>query len=120
MTKHVKNWQYNSQPEKKLEFIHNEVSTNSKDQYEYVAKYGALETISKISASSSYKAKTKAFRSLLEIMFKKKIDNDYDVSLEERLELINRQNALMEEIRAYKDENENLNQDLEEKERVLK
>jgi len=35
-------------------------------------------------------------------MFKKKIDNDYDASLEERLELINRQNALMEEIRSYK------------------
>lgn len=35
-------------------------------------------------------------------MFKKKIDTDYDASLEERLELINRQNALMEEIRSYK------------------
>jgi hypothetical protein len=35
-------------------------------------------------------------------MLKKKIDHDYDSSLEERLELINRQNALMEEIRSYK------------------
>lgn len=85
-----------------------------------MAKYGALETISKVSASSNYKAKAKAFRSLLEIMFKKKIDNDYDASLEERLELINRQNALMEEIRSYKEENEGLNHDLEEKEKVLK
>lgn len=120
MTKHIKNWQYNAQPEKKLEFIHNEITKKSKDEYDYVARYGALETISKVSSSSNYKAKAKAFRSLLELMFKKKIDNDYDASLEERLELINRQNALMEEIRTYKDENEGLNHDLEEKEKVLK
>jgi len=55
-----------------------------------------MESIAKVSANSSYKAKAKAFRGLLEVMFKKKIDNDYDASLEERLELINRQNLLME------------------------
>lgn len=107
-TKQVKKWQYNAHPEKKLEFVHNEITKKSKDEYEYVAKFGALETISKISAASNYKAKAKAFRSLLEVMYKKKIDHDYDASLEERLELINRQNALMEEIRAYKEENESL------------
>jgi hypothetical protein len=36
-------------------------------------------------------------------MYKRKIDGDYDASLEERLELINRQNSLMEEIRTYKE-----------------
>jgi hypothetical protein len=46
------------------------------------------------------------------VSLKKKIDHDYDASLEERLELINRQNALMEEIRSYKEENEVLNHDL--------
>jgi len=45
-------------------------------------------------------------------MLKKKIDQNYDSGLEERLDLINRQNALMEEIRTYKDENENLSHDL--------
>jgi hypothetical protein len=79
-----------------------------------------VESISKISTSSQYKAKSKAFRSLVEIMFKKKLDHDYDTGLEERLELINRQNALMEEIRAYKDENEGLTTDIEEKEKVIK
>ena len=61
------------------------MTKKSKDEYNYVAKIGSLETISKISSNSAYKAKAKAFRSLLEIMFKKKIDNDYDASLEERL-----------------------------------
>ena len=53
-------------------------------------------------------------------MFKKKIDSDYDTGLEERLELINRQNALMEEIRTYKDENEGLSHDIYEKDKVIK
>ena len=30
MTKHVRKWQYNAHPEKKLEFIHSEVTKNSK------------------------------------------------------------------------------------------
>lgn len=30
MTKHVKKWQYNAQPEKKLEFVHNEINRKSK------------------------------------------------------------------------------------------
>jgi len=120
MNKHVKKWQYNSNPERKLELIHTEITKKSKDEYEYVAKLGAIETISRISASTQYKAKAKAFRSLMETMFKRQIDHNYDTGLEERLELINRQNALMEEIRSYKDENDTLSHDLEEKERILK
>lgn len=53
-------------------------------------------------------------------MLRKKIEKNYDSGLEERLDLINRQNALMDEIRTYKDENENLTHDLEDKDRVLK
>lgn len=85
-----------------------------------MAKYGALETMSKVSTNSSYKAKAKAFRCIMERMLRKKIDSGYDTSLEERLELINRQNALMEEIRSYKDENDTLNHDVDDKERALK
>jgi hypothetical protein len=40
------------------------------------------------------------------VSFKKKIDHDYEASLEERLDLINRQNALMDEIKTYKEEND--------------
>lgn len=108
LTKQVKKWQFNAHPEKKLEFVHNEITKKSKDEYDYIAKIGALETINKISSNSNYKAKSKAYRCILEVSFKKKIDHDYDSSLEERLELINRQNALMDEIRAYKEENESL------------
>lgn len=53
-------------------------------------------------------------------MYNKRSETDYDQSLEERLELINRQNILMEEIRGYKDENEGLQNELEVKERNLK
>ena len=85
-----------------------------------MAKYGALESMNKINSSSSYRAKAKVFRVLMQNMFHKKSENDYDISLEERLELINRQNALMEEIRSYKEENEALTHEIEVKERVLK
>lgn len=120
MTKHIKKWQYNAHPEKKLEYVNSEIAKKSKEEFEFVAKYGAIETVSKISSNSQYKAKGKAFRCMIDIMFKKKIDNDYDTGLEERLGLINRQNALMEEIRTYKDENEVLTQDLDEKDKVVK
>ena len=84
-TKQIKKWQYNSNPEKKLEFVHNEINKKSKDEYVYIARYGALESINKISLSSSYKAKSKAFRLVLEVSLRKKIDHDYDSGLEERL-----------------------------------
>lgn len=80
-TKQVKKWQYNAHPEKKLQFVHSEITKKSKDEYDYVAKVGALETINKISSSSNYKAKAKAFRCIIEVYFKKKIDSDYDTSL---------------------------------------
>jgi hypothetical protein len=102
-TKQIKKWQYNSNPERKLDLIHTEITKKSKEEYDYIAKHGALESINKININTNYKAKAKAFRCLLEVMYKKKIDGDYDASLEERLELINRQNALMEEIRTYKE-----------------
>lgn len=82
LTKQIKKWQFNAHPEKKLEFVHNEITKKSKDEYDYVARFGALETINKISSASNYKAKAKAFRNLLEVMYKKKIDHDYDASLE--------------------------------------
>ena len=53
-------------------------------------------------------------------MYNKRTETDYDQSLEERLELINRQNILMEEIRTYKDETETLQTELDTKERNLK
>ena len=51
----------------------------------------------------AYKSKSKAFRMITQHMFNKRSENDHDESLSERLDLLNRQNALMEEIRAYKE-----------------
>jgi len=57
------------------------MTKKSKDEFDYIAKYGALESVSKISSTSNYKAKAKAFRSLLQNMFHKKSENEYDASL---------------------------------------
>jgi len=38
--------------------------------------------MAKISSSSNYKAKAKAFRSLIQNMYQKKSENEYDASLE--------------------------------------
>jgi uncharacterized protein YhaN len=73
---------------------------------------GAIDSIRKLNDQAVYKTKAKAFRLIREFMFNKRSENDYDQSLEERLELINRQNNLMEEIRAYKDESETLQQEV--------
>lgn len=94
ISKQVKKWQYNAIPERRLENIHKEIS-KTQDNYNFVAKYGALESVAKISTGSSYKSKAKAFRSLLQNMYSKKTDTVYDASLEERLDLINRLNAQM-------------------------
>lgn len=45
----------------------------------------------------------KAFRMITQHMFNRRSETDHDESLNERLDLINRQNALMEEIRQYKE-----------------
>lgn len=51
-------------------------------------------------------------RVILNYGFKSSNENAYDQNLEERIELINQQNRLMEEIRDYKKENESLIQEI--------
>lgn len=68
----------------------------------------------------TFKAKIKAFRMITQHMYNKRSENDHDESLNERLDLLNRQNTLMEEIRAYKDENESLAYEVESKEKNLR
>lgn len=53
----------------------------------------------------SYRAKVTAFRTITQFMFNKRNENDHDESLNERLDLLNRLNTMMEEIRSYKEEN---------------
>jgi hypothetical protein len=96
LTKQLKKWQFNAQPEKKLEYVHADLAEKSKEEYDYIAKVGALESLRKLSEQAAYKSKVRAFRNIVQHMYNKRTETDYDQSLEERLELINRQNNLME------------------------
>lgn len=120
LTKQLKKWQFNAQPEKKLEYVHADLAEKSKEEYDYIAKVGALESLRKLSEQAAYKAKVRAFRNIIQHMYNKKTEIDYDQSLEERIELINRQKILMDEIRTYKDETEVLQTELDSKDRNLK
>ena len=73
-----------------------------------------------MNSQMTFKAKIKAFRMITQHMYNKRSENDHDESLNERLDLLNRQNTLMEEIRAYKDENESLAYEVESKEKNLR
>ena len=53
-------------------------------------------------------------------MYNKRNETDHDESLNERLDLLNRLNAMMEEIRTYKEENESLAYEVENKDRSLR
>ena len=120
LTRQLKKWQFNAQPEKKLEYVHADLAEKSKEEYDYIAKVGALESLRKLSEQAAYKAKVRAFRNIVQHMYNKKTEIDYDQSLEERIELINRQKILMDEIRTYKDETEALQTELDSKDRNLK
>jgi hypothetical protein len=72
LTKQFKKWQLNAQPERKLEIVHAELAERSKEEYEYVAKVGALENMKKIGEQSIFKAKMKGFRMIIKHMYNKK------------------------------------------------
>lgn len=92
----VKKWNHTALPEKRLEAISSELASKSKEDYEYVAKIGAIECISKMSNQIVYKSKIKAFKMITQNMFNKRNETDHDESLNERLDLLNRLNAMME------------------------
>lgn len=48
VAKQVKVWQYNALPEKKLQLINNDLSDKLKEDYDYVARIGAVEGMSKM------------------------------------------------------------------------
>lgn len=100
ISKQIEKWQYNALPERRLELINTQLENT--DSYNYIAKLGALENAVKLNSSIAFRTKTRAFRTLAQHVYNKRSENDQQSSFEERLELLNRQNALMEEIRAYK------------------
>lgn len=68
----VKKWHHSALPEKRLESISSEMINKSKEDYEYVARMGAVECLSKISNQLVYKSKVKAFRMITQNMFNKR------------------------------------------------
>ncbi len=77
ISKQVKVWHYNALPTRKLELINNELSDKFKDDYDYVAKMGAVESLGKLNSQIAYKAKIKAFRLINQHMFNKRIETDH-------------------------------------------
>jgi hypothetical protein len=65
----VKKWQYFALPERKLELINQQFSETFKEGYEYVAKMGAIDSISKLNEKNMNMAKSKAFRTITQHMF---------------------------------------------------
>lgn len=120
LTKQLNRWVYNTFPERKLDYVQTQIATKSKDDYNFIAKIGSLETVTKLHTQIAYRSKVKAFRLLSQNMFNKRSEDDHAEGVDKVLELLNRQNALMDEIRTYKEENEVLTYDIENKDKNLR
>lgn len=75
------------------------------DEFHIVSRMGAVEAISRIIKGASKRLKMKILNQISVCGLREATDSAYDRSLDERLELINRQNVLMEESRSFKREN---------------
>ena len=49
LKRQLKKWQFNAQPENKLEYVHADLAEKSKEEYDYIARVGALESLRKLS-----------------------------------------------------------------------
>lgn len=48
MARQIKTWTHNSFPEKKLDYINSQIISKEKEEYEFVAKVGSIESLSKL------------------------------------------------------------------------
>ena len=103
LCKQINKWQYNAHPERKLELITENLKKKSSQNYQYVSKLGAVESLAKLQNHLAVKSKMSVMKILTENMYSKKIEEERDESLSERLELLSRQNEIMEELRSYKE-----------------
>ena len=67
-----------------------------------------------------HRAKVRAFKTLAINMYNKRSEEEHGEGVDKVLELLNRQNALMDEIRTYKEENEVLSYEVENKDKNLR
>lgn len=120
VSKQIRTWVHNTFPDKKLEYINNQMSIKNKEDYDYVAKMGSLEAISKLNTQIAYRAKVRAFRQLAQNYYNETMIQESGDSNDKVIDLLTRQNQLMDEIRTYKEENEALVYECENKDRNLK
>jgi hypothetical protein len=73
-----------------------------RENYLTISRYGAADAIFKAIKSSIFKQQFKGFKMVHSASIQHTTETAYDRSLDERLELINRQNVLIEEVRSYK------------------
>lgn len=78
------------------------------NKYLAISRIGAADVIRRIFAGVVTKEKFRAFKIIQYMSIRHTTESAYDRSLDQRLELINRQNILMEEVCSYKLENEQL------------
>jgi len=65
MNRQIRTWTHNAFPERKLDYINSQIVSKEKEDYEFVAKVGSLESLSKLNKQVAERAKAKAFRSLV-------------------------------------------------------
>ena len=119
-SKQVQRWKFRANPERQAEYVEREYKQTSPERYEFVARLGAAQILSKLQDHILYKEKVRSFRALNTFANRKRIEMEQDESITERVGLLERQNILMEELRAYKNETETLNHELDDKEKNLR
>jgi hypothetical protein len=78
LTKQVRKWHGKALPEQKIEHLNTEFYNRSQDDYQYLAKLGAMECMAKNYQQMSYKAKVKAFRLITQNMYSQRSDDVQD------------------------------------------
>ena len=119
-SKQVQRWKFRANLERQAEYVEREYKQTSPEKYEFVARLGAAQILSKLQDHILYKEKVRSFRALNTFANRKRIEMEQDESITERVGLLERQNILMEELRAYKNETETLNHELDDKEKNLR
>lgn len=74
LSKQLNKWLYATFPEKRLEKLQNTMSAVSPSDYNYAARVGSLDLISKMNEQIAYRAKVRAFRMLAQNMFNMRSD----------------------------------------------
>ncbi len=72
LTRHIQRWQYNAQPEKRIEVLHNEYQSRSQEDYDYLSRLGAADVIRRLIIQAKYKSIAGGFKSITENMLSKK------------------------------------------------